>query len=78
MLGELAEALVERAAEQGDLAGVFRDGFLTPAIGNRAQQGDERGRCGEDDTLIDAALDETGVALEGGGEAEPIQSRRSN
>ena len=68
MFGELAEPLVEGAAELGNFAGIFGDGFLTPTEGNGAKQGDERGRCGEDHALVDAALDQAGVALEGGGE----------
>ena len=52
----------------GDFAGVFRDGFLPPAVGNGAQQGDERGGRGEDDALVHAAFDQAGIALERGGE----------
>jgi len=41
--GHGAEAFVDHAPEGGDLAGVIGEGFLTPAVGNRAQQGDQRG-----------------------------------
>lgn len=68
VLGEFPEAFVEGAAEGGDFAGVFGEGFLAPAVGDGAEESDEGGGGGEDDALVDAAFDEAGVALEGGGE----------
>ena len=41
MIGKFSEAFVEGAAECGNFAGVFSDGFLSPTVGNGAQQGDE-------------------------------------
>ena len=68
MVGELAEAFVERAAQRADFAGVVGDGFLAPAIGDGAQQGDQRGGGGQDHALVDAAFDQARVALQRRGE----------
>ena len=68
MIGEFSQAFVQSAAEGGNFAGVFGDGFLPPAVGNRAQQGNQSGRRGQNHTLIHAPFDQAGIAVEGGGE----------
>ena len=66
--GEDGETFVEFASGVGNTAGIFGEGFLTPAIGNRAEESDEGGRSGKDDVLIDALLEEGGVLGKSGGE----------
>ena len=68
VIGEGGDAGVEFAADLGDLVGVFGEGFLAPAEGDGAEEGDEGGGGGEDDALVDTFLDEGGVLGEGGGE----------
>ena len=68
VLGEFAKAFVQGAAEDGNFASVFGDGFLAPPVGDGTQQGNEGRRGGEDDALVHAAFDEARVALQGGGE----------
>ena len=65
--GGLSERALKRAAELGNFAGVFRDGFLPPAVGDGTQQRNQGGGRGEDHPLIDTALDQAGVDLQGGG-----------
>ena len=68
MFGELAEAFVEGASELGNFACVFGECFLAPAVGDGAEQGDERGGRGEDHAFFHAVFDEAGVVLECGRE----------
>ncbi|OPZ07119.1 MAG: hypothetical protein BWZ08_02055 [candidate division BRC1 bacterium ADurb.BinA292] len=68
MVAERAEPLVEFAAEVADALGVFGELLLAPALGDRLEQRNERARRGEDDVAFEAALDEIGALIDGGGE----------
>ena len=52
------QALVELLAELRDLFGVLRLLLGAPAVGHRREQGDERGRRGQEHPLLDAPLDQ--------------------
>ena len=72
MLGELAEAFVQGASQRTDFAGVVGDGFLAPAVGDGAQQGDERGGGGQDHALVDAAFLSDGISLTVEPDSDPV------
>ena len=60
------DPLVKDAAKLADLLRVFRQRLLPPAIGRRAQQGDERGGAGRDDVVfVDLPVDQIGFEFEG-------------
>lgn len=67
MVSQFSESLMHGAAEGGDFLGVEGEGFLSPAVGDGFQKRDQGGGGGEDDSVIDAALDEAGIGMEGGG-----------
>jgi len=46
MAGQSAEPIVQFLAERADLLRIARNRFLPPAVGDSAQQSDERGRRG--------------------------------
>src|SRR5713226_6140014 len=60
------DRLVETSAEIADLPGVLFHRLLLPAVRHGSQQGDERGRAGRDDVLVEpeAKLDERGILFE--------------
>lgn len=68
VFGEGDHAVVELAAEEADFLGVFRNGFLAPAVGGGFEEGDERRGRGEEDAFRDGAVHERGVGVEGGAE----------
>jgi hypothetical protein len=61
VVGHDADAGVQLLAEGADLLRFARDGLLPPAVGDGAEQRNERGRRGEHDALLDGALDERRV-----------------
>src|SRR3954470_13323311 len=62
--GKDAEPVVELAAELEDLARVLGHRLLLPAIGNRAQEPDQRRRRGDDHARLRAHLDQRPVLVE--------------
>ena len=55
--------VVERFAQFADSLGVFRNLFLAPSVGHRAQQGDQgRGRC-QNHLLFHADFDQFRILL---------------
>lgn len=56
MFSKGGDAIVEFAAERADFFGVFRQRFLPPTVSGSFQQGDERGRRGEEDFAADGAV----------------------
>ena len=66
--GHGPEPLVELRPQLLDLAGVLGHRLLPPAEGDRAQQGDEGDRRGEQHVVRHRVLLERGVGLEGGRE----------
>src|ERR1700693_44272 len=65
---QVRDPLVELAPLVGDLARVRCDGLLLPDVGDGEQEGEERGRCGEDDSARKRILVEPRIDLQGGGE----------
>ncbi len=67
MVAEHGDAFVQLAPQRADAFGIFGQRLLRPAVGDGAQQRDQRGRRGEDDTRIDAGFDQRRVGFERGG-----------
>ena len=61
-----ARAAVQLARGGGDLLGLLGDLLLAPAQLDRAQQADQRGRCRDQDLLLERVVVERGLGLEGG------------
>jgi len=59
-----ADALVQFLAQIADGLGIFCQGFLSPSVGDRLEQGDQGRRRGQDDPLFHTALDQGRVGLE--------------
>src|SRR5690606_5213080 len=74
---ERRKALVKRSSEHRNLAGVLCQRFLPRSIGDGPQQGDESSRGGENDAMIHAPLDQTGIHLQRGGEKRLTGDRKS-
>ena len=68
MAGQRHDPLIQGFAQTADLQSVFCDLFLSPAVGHRAQQGNQGGRGGEDHPLLDAILDQGWILLQCGTE----------
>ena len=60
-----ADAVVEFFAQRRDFLGFTGNGFLLPAIRDRLEQSDQRGRRGEDDFIEHAQLDQLWILLQG-------------
>src|SRR6266851_2030398 len=63
-VGEHGKAAVELLAELGNRARVLGDLLLLPAVGDRAQEGDQGRRRRDEDALVDALLQERWVDFE--------------
>ena len=65
MPGKYPHPLIEFFTQVANLLSVFRYGVLLPAIGHRFEQGNQRGRCGQNYPLGNASFNQTGVLLQG-------------
>lgn len=64
VVGKSGYTVVEGATESTDLVGIFRDGFLSPAVGRRLQECNERGGRGEQDAARECAVEQQVVGLQ--------------